>query len=149
MQTSFYVSGFLYSPKTHKILLVQPKQLNDLPITWSTLGGEGLGDEDAGKAFQKIVSKHLDITLKPKDIYPIYDYFHDVIKKPNFVFYAEVKNPKIASKTKKGSISWFSFSEIVKLKFNQQTKQDLVVGERVISAKWRDDEAKRYPEDVI
>ena len=146
MQTSFYVSGFLYSPKTHKILLVQSKPINDLPSPWSTLGGEGLGDEDAGKAFGKIISKHLDIILRPKDIYPIYDYFHDVIKKPNFVFYAEVKNPKISSRTKKGNISWFSFSEIVKLKFNKQTKQDLVVGERVISAKWRDDEAKRYPE---
>lgn len=148
MQTSFYVSGFLYSPKTHKILLVQTEAVNDLPALWSTLGGEGMDGEDAGATFQKVISKHLDVNLKPKNIYPIYDYFHDARKKPNFVFYAEVKDSKVPAKLRKNNISWFSFSEIVKLPFTSQTKQDIVVGERVISAKWRDDEAKKYPEEI-
>lgn len=142
MQTSFYTSGFLYSLKTHQILLLQSKQEKNLTTLWSTLGGDSLDGEQAHLSFKRIVSKLLNINLRTKDIYPIYDYFHNTRNKLNFVFYAEVGSTKKFNKLKEGP-SWFKFSETLKLLLTSQTKQDILVGERVINAKWRDDEAKR------
>lgn len=145
MQTSFYASGFLYSLKTHQILLLDSKQKEDVNSLWSTIGGDGVGEEGAQVTFQRIINKLLKIELKAKDIFPIYDYFHNTRNKLNYVFYAEIRNSKKFDKSKKGNYSWFTFSEISKLPFTTQTKQDIVVGERVINAKWRDDESKKYP----
>ena len=133
MQTPFYASGFLYSLKTHKILLLQSP--------WSLLGGEGKEGEDAQETFQRIVSELLEVNLKMKQIYPIYDYFHDTLDKINYVFYAEVKNPRILKSLTENAFSWVSFSETVKLLFSPHTKQDVIVGQRVIDAKWRDSQA--------
>lgn len=144
VQTSFYASGFLYSLKTHQILLLQSKQTKvDVPSFWSTLGGDSIEEEDAQLAFQRIINKLLNLLLKTEDIYPIYDYFHNTRSKLNYVFYAEIKDARVFDGFKKGNLSWFSFSETVKLLTTSQTKQDIVVGERVINAKWRDDEAKK------
>ncbi|MBI2334272.1 hypothetical protein HYU96_00545 [Candidatus Daviesbacteria bacterium] len=131
MQTSFYASGFLYSLKTHRILLVQ----NDL--LWSTLGGEAGAGEEAQTAFARIINQLLNLNLKTKDIYPVYDYFHDERDKNNFVFYAEVKNSKEFGSLKNNTFSWVAFNETSKLPFTAHSKQDVIVGERVINAKWR------------
>lgn len=131
VQKPYYASGFLYSLKTHKILLLQSP--------WSLIGGESKDGEDAPQTFQRVVSESLELDLKMKQILPVYDYFSDGLDKTNYVFYAEVRNHK-AFKTLQDSFSWVSFSEIVKLSFPAHTKQDVIVGERVINAKWRDDQ---------
>ncbi len=141
MHKSFYASGFLYSLKTHKILLLQSEQKDDIKSLWSILGGEVKEGEDAINTFQRVVYELLNIDLKIKHIYPIYDYFHDKLDRINYVFYAEVKSPKILKSLKDSIYSWVSFSETVKLPFASHTKQDVIVGERVINAKWRDDQA--------
>ena len=107
------------------------------------LGGESINGEEAQITFQRIANKLLSINLKPKDIYPVYDYFHNTYNKLHYVFYAEVGNIKNFNSLKKGSLSWFTFSETLKLHFTNQTKQDIIVSERVINAKWRDNEAKK------
>lgn len=89
------------------------------------------------------MNKLLDLNLKTKDIYPIYDYFHDGRDKINYVFYAEVKSAKEFNNLKGDIFSWVTFSETSKLPFAAHSKQDIIVGERVINAKWRDDEAKK------
>ncbi|MBI2329787.1 hypothetical protein HYU94_00115 [Candidatus Daviesbacteria bacterium] len=133
MQTSFYASGFLYSPKTHQILLMQSEQI------WSTIEGKCSKNENAETAFARIINELLSLNLKSKDIYPIYDYFHAEKNMNNFVFYAEVKKPKEFD----CPFSWIGFGETNKLSFTPHSKQDVIVGERVINAKWRDDEARR------
>ncbi len=135
---SFYASGFLYSPKTHQILLLKTQQKDSADFLWSTLGGESSDGEEAQAAFQRIINKLLDLNLKDKDIYPIYDYPYDTADKVNYVFYAEVKNPKKFNPLKRGDPSWITFDEISKLLFAARTKQDVIVGERVINAKWRE-----------
>jgi ADP-ribose pyrophosphatase YjhB (NUDIX family) len=145
VQNSFYASGFLYSLKTHKILLLQSEQIGTNTNPWSTIGGEGFEGEDASATFQRIVYKLLNLTLKPKNIFSVYDYFHESLKKINYVFYAKVNNAQKFATSKGTSFSWVNFRETSKLIFTPQTKQDIIVGERVISAKWRDDEAKKNP----
>ena len=144
MQTSFYASGFLYSRKTHQILLVAPREKDSADSLWSTFGGESSTGEEAQTTFQRIINESLNLDLKPKDIYPVYDYFHDAQEKINFVFYAEVRNPQILSDLKDDTCSWVDFHEIAKLPFALHSKQDVIVGERVISAKRRDIEAKKF-----
>ncbi len=135
INTSFYTSGFLYSLKTHQILLVQSEK------TWSILGGEGNNGEEAQIAFARIVSEKLNINLKAKDIYPVYDYFQETRNTTNYVFYAQVKNSKVIGSQNEDDFTWVSFSEVSKLPFKGRAKQDVIVLERVINAKWRDDEA--------
>lgn len=139
MQTSFYASGFLYSLKTHQILLLQSEQ------TWSTLGGESNDGEETQATFQRVINELLGLNLKTKDIHPVYDYFHDEKDKNNYVFYGEIKKPREFDCLKKDSYCWVSFNETPKLPFAAHSKQDVIVGERVINAKWRDDEAKKLP----
>ena len=141
MHNPFYASGFLYSLKTQQILLLKPQNKDELNSLWSTLGGESREGEEAEAAFQRIIYRLLNINLKNKLIYPVYDYFHNIRNKINYVFYAEVGKTNIFD-APKSIFSWFTFHETLKLSFSIQTKQDIVVGERVINAKWRDNEAK-------
>ena len=109
------------------------------------LGGESNEGEEAQTAFVRIVNELLSLDLKTKNIYPIYDYFHDGLNKINYVFYAEVKKPQEFDSLKEGSYCWVAFKETPKLPFTSHSKQDVIVGERVINAKWREDEAKKFP----
>lgn len=143
MQTSFYASGFLYELKTHQIFLLKSQQKDDSDFLWSTIGGESSEGEETAVAFQRIISELLDLNIKTKDIHPVYDYFHDGQDKINFVFYAEVKNLKRFNSLKDDTFSWVAFHEVSKLPFAPHSKQDVIVGERVINAKWRDDEARK------
>lgn len=144
MQTSFYTSGFLYNLKTNRIFLLESKQSDDESV-WSMFGGEAAEGEEASDAFQRIINKQLNLNLKAKSVRPVYDYFHNTRNKPHFVFYAEVGNSRNFRNVKNGTPTWFTFGEALKLPITTQTKQDIVVGQRVIEAKWRDDEAKRNP----
>ena len=143
MQASFYASGFLYSLKTHQILLLKSQVKDSEDFLWSTFGGKSSKGEEAQATFQRIINKLLNINLKTKVIYPVYDYFHNTRNKLNYVFYGEVKHTKKFDPFMGGIFSWVTFDEISKLLFSVGTKQDVIVGERVINAKWREDNAKR------
>lgn len=142
MHKSFYASGFLYSLKTHRILLLASTKNDDIVSLYSTLGGESKEGEEAQVTFQRIVLETLDVDLKMKHIYPVYDYFHDTIDKVNYVFYAEV-GKTLNFDPLNLDLSWVTFQETPKLSFSTQTKQDVIVGQRVINLKERVDEADR------
>lgn len=143
VQTSFYASGFLYSLKTHRILLLQSKPNTDTPPLWSTLGGDSIEGESAETTFQRIVNKLLNLNLETKDIHSVYDYSLEARDKVNYVFYAEIKSSQDFDPFKEKTFSWVAFGETSKLPFSAHSKQDVIVGERVINAKWRDDEARK------
>lgn len=123
--------------------MLQAQQEDSPRLIHSTIGKEVSKDEEAHIAFQKIISELLNINLNKKHVYAIYDYFHEELGKDNFVFYAETKSsPKFDSIDGKNYI-WVAFDEISKLLFTPHTKQDVIVGERVIKAKRRDDAAQQ------
>ena len=138
MHKPFYASGFLYNLKTNQILLLCSP--DDTKSSYSMLGGEGYAGEEAQTAFQRVINKLLNLNLKAKDIYPIYDYFHETQGKINYVFYAEVKRTPNFKSIKANTLSWVTFNETLKLLFSDHTKQDIIVGERVINLKWRLDQ---------
>ncbi len=143
VQTSFYASGFLYNLRKHQILLLQSPQIDDEVSSWSMLGGESLEGEEAQATFQRIVQQKLNINLKPKQIYPVYDYFHDTLDKVNFVFYAEVGRTLNFDPSEDSVLSWVTFDQTLKFLFSGQTKRDVMISERVIHLKERTDEASR------
>lgn len=143
MQSSFHVSGFLYSLKTRQIFLIQSDE------SWSILEGEGRGGEETQAAFARIVNELLNLDLKAKNIHPIYDYIRDGLDKTNYVFYAEVRKTQNFEMLKEGTYCWVSFKETPKLLFTAHSKQDVIVGERVIRAKWRNDEARREELNLV
>ncbi len=135
----FYVSGFLYHLKTQQILLHQPNLKNNSPSIWAMPGGAGIGEEDPQKSFQRIIYQLLNLRLDEKHIHPVYDYFNGTLNTIHYVLYAKVKTMKNLSLPDNGTLSWFSFKQITKLPLSEQTKQDIIVSQRVIQAQARSD----------
>lgn len=124
--------------------MLQSGQKDATNSLWTTLGGESSsGEEDAQIVFQRVINESLSLDLILKNIYPIYDYFHDEREKTNFVFYAEVKDCQEFDSIAGNTLSWVNFDETSKFLFAAHSKQDVIVGERVINAKLRADEASK------
>lgn len=136
MHKPFYASGFLYNSVTQQILLQQNSDKSS-PQHLS-LSGKNRQKEQPQAAFQRIVQKLLKVQLKPAQICAVYDYYHSGLKANNYVFYAEVRSK---SRTIPSNFSWFTFKQISKLPLDVQTRQDLIVTERVIKAHARDQAA--------
>ena len=96
-------------------------------------------EEDAQKAFQRIIYQLLNLRLDEKYIHPVYDYFNNNLNADHYVFYAKVKSMNNLSLPDNGTLSWFSFKQITKLPLSEQTKQDIIVSQRVIQAQARSD----------
>jgi len=138
----FYASGFLYHLGTAQILLHQPTD-TIVASSWHLLGGKGTKGEDTKAAFKRIAHELVKIKLDLKNIIPVYDYFDTHHNLLHYVFYAEVTEQKTSAKQK--NIAWFTFKQATKLPFTHQTKQNIIVAERVIKARVRDEEAKNAP----
>ncbi len=129
MSTNFYSSGFLYHAASQQILLQQNP--TDPKPTWNLLGGT------EEKDFRAAVKKLLKLSITPANIHKIYDYHHPVVKKKHFVAYAETKKLEKFTPTKGLNFNWFSMKEITKLPISSQSKQDIIVGLRVIGSSVR------------
>lgn len=140
MYQSFYASGFLYNSKTKQILLIQSEPTENLTNFWSMPGGRSSEGEDAQATFQRVISKLLNLNIKSKNIYPVYDYFNQAMDKTTYVFYAEVARTLKFSHLTENSSSWLTFSQTLKMLLSTDTKRDLVVAERVINLKQRIDQ---------
>lgn len=124
MKKNGHHKGFLYHPDSQKILL--QKYNADPSSLWTLL------ETSAGDNFQKVVTELLKLNLNAKNIFEIYDYSID--GKNHYIYYAEVLNLKDFTQLRDRIFSWFNFSEITKLPLLSQTKQDIIVGKRVIDS---------------
>jgi hypothetical protein len=57
----------------------------------------------------------------------------------HYVFYAEVKKLIDIKPDDKRGLSWVTFKQTRKMPFDSQTKQDIIIAERVIKAQARTD----------
>lgn len=125
----------------------QPQQENVIVSSvWSMFGETNRKGEDGIATFQRTIYEALDIRLARKNIYPVYDYFNATFNKTHYVYYAQV--PKMQNYALAGdTLSWFTFRQTVKLAFTKQTKQDIVVAQRVIEAQEREIMHTQYHPD--
>lgn len=122
----------------------QSQEKQSQSITWSLLGAEGT-TEEPHKTFQKVVKHLTKVKLETDKIFPVYDYFHTLLKATHYVFYAEITDMKKVRPSRGSAFSWFTFKQILKLPFNEQTRQDIIVAERVIKAQARNEAEKTQP----
>lgn len=130
---TFYASGFLYHPESAQILLQQTKSSDDEP-SWALLEIKGQGQETKGENFRRLVRTLLKLNLSFGQIHLIYDYYHAGLGKKYYVSYAEVDKLRNFPPAGKTVFAWFTQKEILKLHTSKLTKQDIIVGQRVINA---------------
>lgn len=135
MHKDFYASGFLYHPASGQILL------QTLPLSasteWLLLGAIGISTAVASEIFQNAIYESFQIKLALKKIIPVYSYFNNATGTNNHIFYGVVNNKKDVVAPDGKTVAWFKPSQITKLPTAKQTSHDLVVAQRVISAKER------------
>ena len=137
MHKDFYASGFLFHLPTQQILLQQPKKVSGNSMPWSLFGGKSKPKEDEKTAFKRIINKTLKLKLKPNSIQPIYSYFNKEMGRENLLLYAQVGAAKKFSSKNGTTFGWFTFKQVLKLQIDEQTKHDIVVGQRVVASKAR------------
>lgn len=147
MHKLYYASGFLYHPSTEQILLRQVTTEKAPSPTWHMVGGIALKNEAPLETFQRCIHDLIDVKLNAKRIFPIYDYFHNAHNTMHYVFYAEVKKLITFASDDKRGLTWVTFKQTTKLPFDTQTKQDVIIAERVIKAQARSD-APAEPEII-
>ncbi len=140
MHKTFFASGFLYHLPSEQILLQHDKSLSSL---WSLFEEQGNKNENPISVFQKAVYNKLHIKLHEKIIYPVYDYFKKDTGANYYIFYAQIALKNKENFSKNNSLTeWLTFKQVTKLPLSDQAKQDIIVTQRVIKAKARDEEAK-------
>lgn len=131
MNSSVGVSGFLYHPQSQQVLLARQ------PEYWSLLEDIASKSSDPISFFQGMAFKAVKVKLDKKDIFSVYDYFDSKKKLNMFILFGCVDKCYPVSNS---MYSWFTFKAITKLACSVQTKHDLIIAQRVISAQARSTE---------
>lgn len=132
MHKSFYASGFLYHPYTHQILLQQNNSLLNTASSWLLFEGLCAEKEGPESLFKTIILKLLGIKIDT--VFPVYSYFNESTNKNQYIVYSKLRTLQNFSSKNGVAFSWFSFKEVIKMRIKEQTKHDIVVGQRVIEA---------------
>jgi hypothetical protein len=139
----FYASGFLYHSTSHQILL-QHLGNNNEDTKLVFFRGKSQNGNNPQTVFRQCVEDALGIPIPESSIHPVYDYVHDKLGE-HFIFYVEVTDDKPVSYSSKNKTEWFSLSKLSKFNMSEQTRHDIVVGERVIRSLW---EAANKPQNT-
>ncbi len=100
--------------------------------------------EDPAAVFQRIIQITLHVKLSKKSIYPVYNYFHKIHNKTHYIYYGKVATMQKHIVLKESTLSWHTFKEATKLQITEQTKQDIMVAQRVIEAQERETMHTQY-----
>lgn len=141
MKKSYYSSGFLYHPDSEQILLSRNSSSPNL--IWTLFGSPSQGNETSVENFRRLLHHLLKLNFSLSSIHQVYDYYHVPTGKKHFISYAEVKELTTFPFSKNVTFAWFSAAEISKLSLSGQTKQDIVVGRRVIDSEARRNAGER------
>lgn len=126
---SFYASGFLYHSPSQQILLQQFKDGNSVKLV--LFRGKSKNGENPQTVFQRCIEKALGAKIPTSSIRPVYDYVHDQLGE-HFIFFVEVPGSTPKSYSAKNKSEWFLLSKLSKYSMSEQTRHDIIVGERVI-----------------
>lgn len=121
---------------SQQILLQQQTAPNKSSL-WSLFGKQGLHKENPETTFQSVIYDLLHVKLPISKIYPIYSYFNKEINKDHVVVYAEVAALRNFTLPKTIKCAWFTLKQTHKLQLPEQTKHDIIIGQRVIDARMR------------
>lgn len=129
MHKSFYASGFLYHSPSQQILLQQ--LTGDTEAKLVMFRGKSYKGNDPQAVFQHCVEEALGVTVPASSIHPVYDYIHNKLGE-QFIFYVEVAGATPKTYASKNKAEWFLLSKLSKRAMSEQTRHDIIIGERVI-----------------
>lgn len=129
MHKTFYASGFIYHFPSQKILL---QQLQTITSPWVLFEKEYTENEQPEIIFKNTIRKFLGIEIAI--IYPIYSYRNETTTKHRTLLYASIDHLQEFSQKNDYIFRWFSFKEVLRIPAIEQTKHDIIVGQRVIEA---------------
>lgn len=129
MHKPFFASGFLYHPASQQILLQQFTSGDDINLV--LFRGKSHKGRDPQAVFQHCVEEALGVTIATSSIHPVYDYILNRLGE-QFIFYVEVEDTTPKTYSSKNKTEWFSLSKLSKHAMSEQTRHDIIVGERVI-----------------
>lgn len=135
MHKNFYASGFLYHPRSEQILLQQTNSAGQNP-SWSLFGKKEIKNKTGQETFRDIFYDCLGIKLKLQNINSVYTYSSNDGANYN-IYYAKVKRLHKPPSSSKTEFAWFNFKQIQKLNLSEQTRQDILIGQRVIDSSIR------------
>ncbi|HEV2339425.1 MAG TPA: hypothetical protein VGT05_01510 [Patescibacteria group bacterium] len=130
MHKTFYASGFLYHLPSEQILLQQDTSLYNHASHWFLFCRKYTKNENPEEVFQKIIFDFLGI--EAVSVQPVYSYENEHANQ--CIFYSELEALQNFSSKNGLTFKWFTFKDVEKLKIMEQTKHDIVVGQRVINA---------------
>lgn len=131
MHKSFYASGFFYHSASQQILLQQ--QIHGDETKYVLFRGKSDKGSDPQTVFQQCVEEVLGSSIDASSIRPIYDYVHEKFG-THYIFYIEVTDIIPKKFTNKDQTKWIPLSKLTKHNMSEQTRHDIIVGERVIRA---------------
>ena|SRR5258708_36550547 len=135
MHKKIYASGFLYHLPSNQILLQQDITAQNLLSQWFLFGGTCAEKDDPEVIFKHLISDLLHIKIKT--VHHVYSYENENMN--NYIVYSEVEKLRDFSPKNGIIFNWFPFKNALKLQLSEQTKHDIVVGQRVIDAAGRKD----------
>lgn len=142
MHKDFYASGFLYHSHSQQILLQKLNSKTE-DTKWSLFEKKNQDKENPEETFSNIIYSHLHLKLKPNSIYPIYNYTQSHENKNIYIYYGKITKLEKLNSTSKVTFSWFTFKQIHKLNISEQTRQDIIIGQRVIDSASRKKSGER------
>lgn len=142
MHKRFYASGFLYHSPSQQILLQQLRSGNNINLV--LFGGKSHKGKDPQVVFQRYIEKALGVSITPSSIHPVYDYIHDKLGE-HFIFYVEVSDATPRAYASKNKAEWFLLSKLSKCNMSEQTRHDIIIGERVIRSLMESTLQPQYP----
>ncbi len=129
MHKPFFASGFLYHATSQQILLQQLKKGEELKLV--LFRGESSGKHhNPQTVFQRYLESALGISFPISAIHLVYDYIDDKLGE-QFIFFAEVTG-ETPPKYSRSQAEWIPLAKLSKYKLSEQTRHDIIVGERVI-----------------
>ena len=131
MHKPFYASGFLYHSASQQILLQQLTR--DADPEYVLFGSISKNGNDPQTVFKQCVERALGVKVAASSIHAVYDYIHEH-RGEQFIFYVEVTDNVPKTFSPKRKVSWLHLSKLGKSVMSEQTRHDIVVGERVIRA---------------
>lgn len=131
MHKTFYASGFLYHPASKQILLQQ--QAHGEEVKFALFRGKSDKGSDPQAVFQQCIEETLGSPVKSSAIRPVYDYMHEKFGM-HFIFYIEITEVTLKKLKSKEETAWVSLAKLSKINMSEQTRHDIIVGERVIRA---------------
>jgi len=133
MHKKFYASGFLYHLPTQQILLQQDTTSENFSNQWFLFGGRYTEKELPEDVFKKIIANLLQIRIDL--VHAVYSYETDDASQ--HIVYSEI-DELIEFSSQNGLLfNWFPFKNMHKMQISEQTKHDIIVGQRVIEASGR------------